>query len=238
MFATIRAPGGVHYRKPPGPAATSNASCTKRYMRRRQSRRSGAGLWLLIGELFRFFLDRTDRLPQPYSQQVESEPPHRVVCDYIAGMTERLLLPDLPADDRPSLGSKFRAMPPGANRPPRVIRQLHVPDAVELQQPPANLVRNPLRLLIGCEVQFHFDKKARPVHSSLPPSNSYTKGMACAICQTRRPAASARDGWRHLLGLLRNGTGGDGELPPGLRVPPGSSQARPNAVAEGYRGPE
>ncbi|HXB69128.1 MAG TPA: deoxyguanosinetriphosphate triphosphohydrolase [Candidatus Acidoferrales bacterium] len=42
----------------------------------------------LIGELFRFFLDRTGRLPQPYAQQVESEPPHRVVCDYIAGMTD------------------------------------------------------------------------------------------------------------------------------------------------------
>lgn len=42
----------------------------------------------LIGELFQFFLDRTDRLPQPYSQQVESELRHRVVCDYIAGMTD------------------------------------------------------------------------------------------------------------------------------------------------------
>jgi dGTPase len=42
----------------------------------------------LIGELFQFFLSYPDRLPQPYSQQAMSEPPHRVVCDYIAGMTD------------------------------------------------------------------------------------------------------------------------------------------------------
>jgi len=42
----------------------------------------------LIGELFQFFLDRPGRLPQPYAQQAESEPPHRVICDYIAGMTD------------------------------------------------------------------------------------------------------------------------------------------------------
>jgi dGTPase len=42
----------------------------------------------LIGELFRFFMHRTSSLPEPYSQQAETEPPHRVVCDYIAGMTD------------------------------------------------------------------------------------------------------------------------------------------------------
>jgi dGTPase len=42
----------------------------------------------MIGELFRFFLDYPDRLPLPYSQQATEEPPHRVVCDYIAGMTD------------------------------------------------------------------------------------------------------------------------------------------------------
>jgi dGTPase len=41
-----------------------------------------------IGELFRFFLENPDRLPQPYSQQALEEPAHRVVCDYIAGMTD------------------------------------------------------------------------------------------------------------------------------------------------------
>ena len=41
-----------------------------------------------IAELFRFFLASPDRLPQPYSQQALDTPPHRVVCDYIAGMTD------------------------------------------------------------------------------------------------------------------------------------------------------
>jgi len=41
-----------------------------------------------IAELFQFFLDHPDRLPQPYSEQAAVHPPHRVVCDYIAGMTD------------------------------------------------------------------------------------------------------------------------------------------------------
>jgi dGTPase len=41
-----------------------------------------------IGELFRFFLQNPERLPQPYAQQALEEPAHRVVCDYIAGMTD------------------------------------------------------------------------------------------------------------------------------------------------------
>ena len=41
-----------------------------------------------IAELFRFFLAHPDRLPQPYAQQACDEPAHRVVCDYIAGMTD------------------------------------------------------------------------------------------------------------------------------------------------------
>ena len=41
-----------------------------------------------IAELFRFFLANPERLPQPYAQQALDEPAHRVVCDYIAGMTD------------------------------------------------------------------------------------------------------------------------------------------------------
>ncbi len=41
-----------------------------------------------IAELFRFFLASPERLPQPYAQQALEEPAHRVVCDYIAGMTD------------------------------------------------------------------------------------------------------------------------------------------------------
>ena len=38
--------------------------------------------------LDRGLAERPDRLLQPYAQQAISEPPHRVVCDYIAGMTD------------------------------------------------------------------------------------------------------------------------------------------------------
>ena len=41
-----------------------------------------------IAELFRFFLASPERLPQPYAQQALDTPAHRVVCDYIAGMTD------------------------------------------------------------------------------------------------------------------------------------------------------
>ena len=42
----------------------------------------------MIAALFRFFLDHPARLPQPYSDRAAAEPPHRVICDYIAGMTD------------------------------------------------------------------------------------------------------------------------------------------------------
>ena len=42
----------------------------------------------MIEELFHFFLDDPARLPDGYSQRTLSEPAHRVICDYIAGMTD------------------------------------------------------------------------------------------------------------------------------------------------------
>lgn len=42
----------------------------------------------MIAELFDFFLRCPDRLPEGYREQTAAEPPHRVVCDYIAGMTD------------------------------------------------------------------------------------------------------------------------------------------------------
>ena len=45
----------------------------------------------MIGELFRFFLDDPDRLPMPYAGQARQSPAYRVVCDYIAGMTDGFL---------------------------------------------------------------------------------------------------------------------------------------------------
>jgi dGTPase len=46
-------------------------------------RNNSAGL---IAELFQFFLEHPDRLPESYSES--AEPLHRQVCDYIAGMTD------------------------------------------------------------------------------------------------------------------------------------------------------
>lgn len=42
----------------------------------------------LVAELFQHFLDNPGRLPQPYAAQAEEQPPHRVICGYIAGMTD------------------------------------------------------------------------------------------------------------------------------------------------------
>jgi dGTPase len=42
----------------------------------------------MIGELFEYFLAHTDRLPENYVEEMANRPPHRIVCDYIAGMTD------------------------------------------------------------------------------------------------------------------------------------------------------
>jgi dGTPase len=42
--------------------------------------------------LFRFFVNHPRSLPASYSAQMKQEPIHRVVCDYIAGMTDHYLL--------------------------------------------------------------------------------------------------------------------------------------------------
>jgi len=41
-----------------------------------------------VAQLFEFFVAHPGRLPEPYDQQARLEPVHRVVCDYIAGMTD------------------------------------------------------------------------------------------------------------------------------------------------------
>lgn len=50
-----------------------------------QERRKSAGQ---IAELFQFFVEHPDRLPENYREEAEGEPVYRVVCDYIAGMTD------------------------------------------------------------------------------------------------------------------------------------------------------
>jgi dGTPase len=45
-----------------------------------------------ISELFEFYVSDPGRLPEGYREQVHEVPAHRVVCDYIAGMTERYFM--------------------------------------------------------------------------------------------------------------------------------------------------
>jgi dGTPase len=42
----------------------------------------------MVAELFGYFLADPGRLPEAYRIQASSEAPHRVICDYIAGMTD------------------------------------------------------------------------------------------------------------------------------------------------------
>jgi len=46
----------------------------------------------LISELFRFWLAHPEELPQSYQDQLPGEKLERVVCDYIAGMTDNFIL--------------------------------------------------------------------------------------------------------------------------------------------------
>jgi dGTPase len=41
-----------------------------------------------IAELFEFLVDHPERLPDSYGEMIPAEPAYRVVCDYIAGMTD------------------------------------------------------------------------------------------------------------------------------------------------------
>jgi dGTPase len=46
----------------------------------------------LVAELFRFFVEHPERLPEARADLAGHEEPHRVVCDYIAGMTDGFFL--------------------------------------------------------------------------------------------------------------------------------------------------
>jgi dGTPase len=45
-----------------------------------------------LDALFSFYLENPDRMPSQYAQLALEQPPYRVVCDYIAGMTDHFLL--------------------------------------------------------------------------------------------------------------------------------------------------
>jgi dGTPase len=45
-----------------------------------------------LEQLFRYYVAHPGSMPEYYSELAGREPPHRVVCDYIAGMTDHFLL--------------------------------------------------------------------------------------------------------------------------------------------------
>ena len=45
-----------------------------------------------LDALFQLFLQHPERMPEPYAKQAEEVPRARVVCDYIAGMTDHFLV--------------------------------------------------------------------------------------------------------------------------------------------------
>jgi dGTPase len=42
----------------------------------------------VIAELFEFFMHTPGELPPSYQEKMQQEELHRIVCDYIAGMTD------------------------------------------------------------------------------------------------------------------------------------------------------
>src|SRR5262249_37709862 len=42
----------------------------------------------VVAELFDFFMKTPEELPASYQEKIQQEPPHRIVCAYIAGMTD------------------------------------------------------------------------------------------------------------------------------------------------------
>jgi dGTPase len=45
-----------------------------------------------LDELFTFYMDHPDRMPREHAELAQEAPTHRIVCDYIAGMTDHYLL--------------------------------------------------------------------------------------------------------------------------------------------------
>jgi dGTPase len=42
----------------------------------------------IVKELFEFYMAHAERLPKSYAELAQQQPRHRIVCDYIAGMTD------------------------------------------------------------------------------------------------------------------------------------------------------
>ena len=55
-------------------------------------KQNNLGAEAVVTELFDFWMERPDELPRTYRHKAEQEPLALIVCDYIAGMTDRFLM--------------------------------------------------------------------------------------------------------------------------------------------------
>jgi dGTPase len=46
----------------------------------------------IVGDLFEYWMARPDALPASYREKACTEPLPRIICDYIAGMTDNFIL--------------------------------------------------------------------------------------------------------------------------------------------------
>ncbi len=69
----------------------------------------------------------------------------------------------------------------------REIGELGLGYAVQLEQLAANLFADPLRSLLRVVLHFDFEEQIGAAHRWSNVLNLYTKGVACAICEVRRP---------------------------------------------------
>jgi len=46
---------------------------------------------MVVASLFRYWMDSPTELPHQYREKAEQEPLPRVICDYIAGMTDHFI---------------------------------------------------------------------------------------------------------------------------------------------------
>ena len=77
----------------------------------------------LISDLFRFWVSHPEELPQSYQEQVAGEKPARIVCDYIAGMTDNFILREyerLCGESREALGTRHSAFGQHAAHLPKI----------------------------------------------------------------------------------------------------------------------
>ena len=78
------------------PAKVTESRGIKEFLRRRlyehpSVHRERRSISRLVESLFEYFVENPRRLPAAYFLKTREEPPHRIVCDYIAGMTDSYL---------------------------------------------------------------------------------------------------------------------------------------------------